>query len=293
MVDGYSVGGILRPVTGTVHEAKEALGARLRELRLEAGLTGAELARQAGWHQTKVSKIEYGKTRPTEADIRIWCTHTHAENHIPDLIATVRNIEAAYLEWRRVLGTGLKRRQQASVAMEADTEFMRCFHPVLIPGLLQTAEYAEEILRNVTEFYRLTDDVDAGVSKRMERQQVLYRRSHRFHFVIAEQALHTTVGNDHIMTGQLDRLLAVMGMPRVAFGIVPANARYRVPTSNFIIFDNRMVMVEGITAELTITQPREIALYEKTFQMLVRQACRGEEARGLIRRALDERRADG
>ncbi|WP_330232169.1 helix-turn-helix transcriptional regulator [Nocardia sp. NBC_00508] len=277
-------------MTSSLNKAKEALGARLRELRLDAGMTGTELARRAGWHQTKVSKIEYGKTKPTDDDIRVWCVHTGAPSQLPDLIATLRNIEAAWLEWRRVLGTGTKRRQQASIKLEAETEVMRVYHPFLIPGLLQTAEYAEGVLRSVVEFQQVPDDVDEGVSKRMERQQILYRRNHRFHFVIAEQALSTTVGNDRTMIGQLDRILAVVGMPRVALGIVPAEAPCRVPMTNFTIFDNRMAMVETVTAELTVTQPREIAQYARAFDVLAKQALTGEAARHLILAALDKRR---
>lgn len=276
-------------MTSSLDEAKEALGARLRELRLEAGITGTDLAKRAGWHQTKVSKIEYGKTKPTEEDIRVWCSHTDSENQVPDLIATVRNIESAYLEWRRVLGTGVKRRQQASVKMEAETEFMRWYEPFLIPGLLQTADYAEEIIKNVIDFYRIADDLDEAVSKRLERQQILYRRNHRFHFVIAEQALHTTVGSDDVMIGQLDRLLAVTGMPRVMFGIIAAETVYRVPISNFIMFDNRKVMVENISAEVTITQPREIGLYGRAFDTLAGQSVTGDAARTLVRQALQAR----
>ncbi|WP_416565099.1 helix-turn-helix domain-containing protein [Nocardia testacea] len=278
-------------MTGSVDEVREALGARLRELRQDAGLTGTELARRAGWHQTKVSKIEYGKTKPTEADIRTWCAHTGSDDQITDLIATIRNIESAYLEWRRLLSAGTKRRQQASLRIESEAEFLRVFHPSLIPGLLQTAEYAEQILRNVIEFQGVPNDVDEGVSKRMERQQILYRRDHKFHFVIGEQALRTTVGDDRVMTGQLDRLLAVQGMPRVLFGIVPGEANYRVPSNNFTMFDNRIVMVENVTAELTITQPREVAMYGRAFDVLAKQAKTGRDARDLITKALARRSA--
>lgn len=119
-----------------------------------------------------------------------------APGDIADLTATLRNIESAWLEWRKVLATGTKRRQQASIRREAETELMRVYHPFLIPGLLQTAEYAESVLRNVVECQQVPNDIDEGVSKRLEQQQILYRRNHRFHFVLAEQALHTTVGDD-------------------------------------------------------------------------------------------------
>ncbi|MEV6772594.1 helix-turn-helix transcriptional regulator [Nocardia sp. NPDC051030] len=286
-------------MTGSLNQAKEALGARLRELRLDAGISGSELARRAGWHQTKVPKIEYGKTKPTDTDIRTWCAHTGSEDQIPDLIATLRNIEAAWLEWRRLLGTGTKRRQQASIKLEAETEVMRVYHPFLVPGLLQTAEYAEGVLRRVIEFQQVPDDLDEGVSKRLERQQILYRKNHRFHFVIAEQALRTTVGTDRTMVGQLDRLLAVVGLPRVVLGIVPAEESYRVSMTNFAIFDNTRVMVETVTAELTVTQPREIAQYGRAFDVLAGQSVTGDAARALIREAVSrrtdrlEKQADG
>jgi transcriptional regulator with XRE-family HTH domain len=277
-------------VTSSVHEAREALGHRLRDIRKDAELTGKELATLAGWHSSKVSKIEYGKQVPSEDDIRVWCRHARANNQIVDLIATVRNIEEMYVEWRRMLGTGTRRRQQASRTLEAKTRLMRWYEPLLVPGILHTAEYAEAVMRSVIEFYGIPDDLDAGVAERMERQQILYRGNHRFHFLIAQQALLTTVGNDDVMIGQLDRLLAVMSLPRITLGIIPALAEYRVPTNQFIMFDNRLVHVETISAELTIKQPREIALYCKVFDELIKLAITGNNARTLITSTLDLRR---
>jgi uncharacterized protein DUF5753 len=124
----------------------------------------------------------------------------------------------------------------------------------------------------------------------MERQRVLYQRDHLFHFVIAEQALYTTVGDDQTMIGQLDRLLAVQGMPRVTLGIVPFMAPFETATTGFVMFDSKMVLVEGITAELSITQPREIKIYHQTFDIIVSQSVAGEAARELILAALDKRR---
>ncbi len=160
---------------------------------------------------------------------------------------------------------------------------------MVIPGLLQTADYAAGILRKVIEFQEIPNDLDEGVSARMERQRVLYQRDHLFHFVIAEQTLYTTVGDDQTMIGQMDRLLAVQGMPRVTLGIVPATAPFETTTTGFVMFDTSTVYVEAITAELTITQPREIKVYHRTFDTLAGQSVTGEAARLLIRRALDSR----
>lgn len=266
----------------TVHQAREALGNRLRDLRKDAGLTGRQLAALAGWPGSKISKIEYGKQTPTEGDIRTWCQLTGAADHVTDLIATIRDIETMYVEWRRKLRTGTKRRQEASVVMEANTQLFRWFEPLLIPGILHTAEYARAVMSQVIDFYEIPDDLDAGVSARMERQQILYRGDHRIHVIIGQQALKTEVGSLDTMIGQLDRLLAVASLPRVTLGIVPEHAAYRVPSNQFIMFDDRMVHVETVSAELTITQPREIALYAKAFHGLSRLAAHGTSARKLI-----------
>ncbi len=278
-------------MTGSVGQQRESLGARLREIRFTAGLSGAELARRNGWDPSKVSKIEYGRIKPSLEDITAYCRDCNATDQLTDLQATRQNIDTAYLEWRKVLGTGTKRRQQASIKWESEARILRSFEPTLIPGLLQTAEYATGILRKVIEFQQIPDDLDAGVSKRMERQQVLYRRDHLFHFLIGEQALYTTVGDDEAMIGQLDRLLAVQGMPRITVGIIPFTAPFETATTGFLMFDSKMVLVETITAELNVTQPREVRVYHRTFDVLARQSVTGEAARSLIRKALDARRS--
>ncbi len=277
-------------MTGGVHDAKEALGLRLREIRKRAGLTGRNLAAQAGWHESKVSKLEYGKLRPSDADIRAYCTYAGADDQLPDLLASLYHIESAYMEMRRLLSTGTGRGQDELVKLAERTTQTRIYQNVLIPGILQTAEYARAILERSIARHRIPDDVDAGIAKRMERQQFLYRGDRRFSIVVAEQALLTTVGGGDVMSGQLDRLLAVIGLPRVRLGIIPADAEIPMQTTNFVMYDNRMVLVETITAELTITQPREIAQYGHAFEALAELAVVGDAARRLITSAANRRR---
>ncbi|WP_280209754.1 Scr1 family TA system antitoxin-like transcriptional regulator, partial [Nocardia cyriacigeorgica] len=87
---------------------------------------------------------------------------------------------------------------------------------------------------------------------------------------------------DEVMAVQLTHLLEVMSLPRLVFGIVPASSAFFRRTTDFVIYDRRKVLVETITAESTITQPREIALYEKVFTALAEQAVHGDAARELI-----------
>ncbi|MCU1644556.1 MAG: family transcriptional regulator [Nocardia sp.] len=276
-------------MTTTARQAREAFGERLRNLRKDAGLTGRQLSELAGWPPSKVSKIEYGRQVATDDDVRLWCIHTRAADQVPDLIANLRNVETAYLEWRRMR---LPHRQKQSIATEAKTNLMRWHEPVLVPGLLQTPPYAEALLRTVLDFCdEPTTEIEASLSARLERQQVLYRGNHRFYFILAEQVLHTRVGTADTMLEQMDRLLTAMSLPRVVLGIVPSAHTYTAPTNNFIMFDTRMVQVETVSAELTITQPSEIALYDKAFHRLKDQAIHGKDARAMIAAAVADVRS--
>ncbi len=87
--------------SSSAKEAQKALGARLREIRKDAGLSGRALAAATCQHFTRVSKIEHGVQAPSDQDIGDWCRACGVEEQIPDLIATARAVESAYLEFRR------------------------------------------------------------------------------------------------------------------------------------------------------------------------------------------------
>ncbi len=276
-------------MTSSVQEARAALGKRLREIRRRAGLSGRDLARLEGFHESKVSKYEYGRLHVTDAVVRAYCRHCDAGNQLEDLIATLHNIDNAHVEWKQVLGAGMRHRQQQTLGLEARASSIRNWEPSIVSGLLQTSDYASAIMRNVIDFYRIPDDLDEAVAKRMDRQRILYQSGKQFHILLAEQSLYTSIGDDQVMIGQLERLSSVSGMSRVALGIVPRAAEGRVIVDNFFLFDNRMVKVEGHTAGITITQPREIALYGRAFDTLAALAVTGVRARDLIRKALETR----
>ncbi|MGH3647435.1 MAG: helix-turn-helix domain-containing protein [Micromonosporaceae bacterium] len=268
-------------------QAREALGARLREIRRDAGLTGRALAEIIGWHFSKVSRVENGRQAPSERYIRAWCIACRTEDQIPDLIASARAIESMYVEWRRLARAGMKRMLQSSLPRYEQTRVFRIYEHDVIPGLFQTAEYSAAILAYFIDFLGVPDDLEAGVEARLERQRVIYTGDRRFVTVLEERALRAQVGTVDTMAGQLDRVLAVMSLPRVSLGIVPATApRTSFPGSGFWIFDNSLVRVETTTASLSITQPREIRLYATMFDQLRQMAVYGPDARALVVNAL-------
>lgn len=268
-------------------EASRALGARLREIREHAGFTGREFAQLTGWHYTKISKVENAVLKAREDDIRIWCVVCEAEDQIPDLLAATRSIDTMFTEWRKQLRSGTKKRQKESVRFEAETTMFRSFEACLIPDLLQTAAYAQQVLRQWSDFHGTPDDVDAGVAARLERQQILYHGDRRFHMVISESVLMLGVVDRNVLIGQLDRLLAMSELPRMHMGIIPTRASHSYfPLHGFWILDDREVLIETYSAEIKLTQPQEIAVYEKAFERLANSAIYGRKARTLITHAL-------
>lgn len=270
-------------------QAIQALGIRLRDLRHDAGLTGRQLAAACEWGPAKVSKIEHGKQTPSEADVRDWCIACRCPSEIPDLVAVLRSLDAQYVDWRRSLKSGTRRRQQANVDAYERTSLFRIWEPSVVPGLVQTAAYARGILSTVVGFYALPDDVEAGVQARMDAQGVLARGARRFLLLIGQAALYTRVGDAVVMGEQLARLREVARMPRVSLGIVPLSAPYTAPRNNaFTIYDNRLVTVATYTAELSLRQRHEVMVYERAFDRLAELAVRGETARALIERAASD-----
>lgn len=276
--------------SSSAKQAQEALGARLRELRKDAGLSGRALAAATGQHFTRVSKIEHGVQTPTDADIRTWCRVCGAEDQIPDLIATARAVESAYLEFRRQARAGMKRVLGAhTAALYERTGLYRIYEHNVIPGLFQTAAYSAAMLSFWIGFLGTANDLEDAVAARMERQRVLYHGGKRFVVVLEEQALRTWFGAAEVQAGQLDRLLAVMSLPNVSMGIVPLmTERTAVGSTGFWIFDDSLVALETPTASIEVTRPSEIALYVRMFEHLKTPAVYGRAARALITKTLDE-----
>lgn len=278
------------PPSSAAREAQRALGGRLREIRRDAGLSGRALAVATSQHFTRVSKIEHGVQPPTDKDIRDWCRACAAEEQVPDLIATARIVESAYLEFRRQARAGMKRVVGAhTLALYERTSQFRIYEHNVIPGLFQTAAYCAAMLSFWIGFLDTAADLDAAVTARMERQKVIFEAGKRFVVVLEEQALRTWFGTAEIQAGQLGRLLEMMSVPTVSLWIVPLmTERTGVASAGFWIFDDSLVALETPTASIEVTQPQEVELYARMFEHLRGAAVYGAAARGLIIRALGE-----
>ena len=277
-----------RSPSSSAQAARDALAARLREVRLEAGLTGREIAERAGWYPSKVSRLEHGVTPPSDEDIRAWCRSCGSEELAADLIAVSRAAESMYLEWRRVQRTGLRQLQESRVPLYERTRHFRVYCSNVVPGLFQTDAYATALLSSIARFHGTPDDVAAAVEARVSRSHVVREGDHRFAVLVEESVLRYRVGDAETMAGQLGYLLALMSFPAVSLGVVPFSVPREMWTLEaFNVFDDKRVHVELLTAAVTVTTPGEVAQYVQAFAELADLAVYGAAARALITAAID------
>jgi transcriptional regulator with XRE-family HTH domain len=278
------------PSSSSVQRARQALADRLREVRLDAGLTARALSSAAGWHEAKTSRIEHARTAPSDTDIRTWCEICDAVGQMPDLIAASRAADSMWTEWRRLERPGLRRAQEAVVPLWERTRQFRIYSPCLIPGPVQTADYIQALLRAIRERRpNRIDDIEDAVRVRIAKQHVTYEADRRFTILLEENALRHRIGGPDILRDQLRHLLAAASMPSVMLGIIPflTDRSPLRPVEMFFLFDDAEVSVELVSGWLRIREPTEVAMYADAFAKLAAMAVYGKNARGLIAAAVD------
>ncbi|WP_329413592.1 helix-turn-helix transcriptional regulator [Streptomyces sp. NBC_00704] len=266
-------------------ELMKALGARLRGLRTEAGLTGAVLAQRAGVGQPTVSKVENGRM-------------------VPSLDVLGRLLLALDLDGStsREVRELLVAVEAAPDAVEADevappgtvlddavrsARLVRSFQCVVLPAMLQSAEYARHVFASAP--YSTPESVGRAVAARVERQSLLYEPGRESVFVLTEGVLRTWPGDPSLMLAQFDRLLAVESLSTVRLGVIPWRRAVPVmPRHGFTLCDRRAVVVEAFRGERVVEDSDEVAAYEEIFRRFEEAAVFGREARELLVRVMRE-----
>ncbi len=258
----------------------KALGARLRELRSDAGLTGAVVAQRAGVGQPTVSKVENGRMIPS-ADVlgrlsRALGLDEVTSHELRDLLAAV---EAA-TDTIEALG------DLASVGVVLDdvvrsARLIRSFQCVVLPAMLQSAEYARHVFDSAPN--ASPEAVGRAVAARVERQSLLYEPGRESVFVLTEGVLRTWPGSPALMLAQLDRLLAVESLSTVQLGVIPWRRPVPVmPRHGFTLCDQGPVVVESFRGERVVDDSAEVAAYEEMFGRFESAAVFGSEVRELL-----------
>ncbi|MGH7883010.1 MAG: helix-turn-helix domain-containing protein [Candidatus Dormibacteraceae bacterium] len=272
---------------------RQNLARELRQLRQRAGLSTHKLAQRADIHQSKISRIENTKATISDTEIEAWAKACRASTtETSRLLELAERATAEVLNLRTAIREGLPSIQHNIATLEQSATMLREYQTFLVPGLLQTADYA----RHLFEIGHSADrsDLPAAVAARIDRQTLLYNQDHHFEFILTEAALRWRIATPHVYMAQLDRIANVATLPNVEVGILPL--AQELPAwhwHSFIIFDDcksdvdPMVLVETATAAVEVSDEEDVNKYRKIFADLRGAAITG----GSIFQLLDSIRA--
>ncbi|BFU43478.1 helix-turn-helix domain-containing protein [Krasilnikovia sp. MM14-A1004] len=262
------------------------IGAELRRLREMAQLSGEQAARTLGWSQPKVSRIEAGRTAFTVKDV----ASLLALYGVPDdvraelLGATAEDTgEGAWI----VRAGGFPRRQDSIASLETVTKRIRHHQPVVLPGLLQTYDYARAVAAAAG-----ATEPDAIAAARMHRQEMLTAKSGpRYDVVLDARALLLGVGDVELITGQLRALAErAESLRRLDLRVIPLGAI--VPafsTVGFTIYDFRagespsVAWIEAPTGDVYFSATEDVDRYASLFKTLRGVALTPDGSIGYLR----------
>lgn len=271
----------------TVEERWAAYGERLRQLREAAGLSGKRLAESVGWAPSKVSRIQNAEQTITDDDVRIWCRAAAvSEEDTAELLAELRAIRLEQARWKSRLRRGHQPVQTALAQAEQQSTTLRGFQSGMVPGLLQTPDYARAVFTMLAEIKGAPNDADEAVAARLQRQAVLYDSTKHIELLVTEAALRSPIASPAVMAGQYDRLMALIGARTVRFGIVPLDVQLPAPPMHgFSILDD-LVTVEVLNTEVSTRDPDDVKMYGDVLDAMWQVAAEGDDARAILTRLL-------
>lgn len=241
-------------------------------------MTGADVAKHSGLSQSKISKLETASLTPSRDDIERFADAIGVARKVrKELVDHAELLQTEFNSFRMLQRNGRNQTQLSHQELEQGAKTIRTFQPAVVPGLLQTAAYAQEVVSaSVT-----AGSKDAGevVAARLERQTVLYDISKTFSFVLLESVLRYPFGDDRVMLAQLDRLGTLATLDNVSIGIVPLGTSAGIwPNNGFVIYDDEIATAETFTAEMVLHSPADIRLYENVFDRFDRASARDKDA---------------
>ena len=251
------------------------VGMQLAELRHAAGMTGAELARRIKASQSKISRLENGSLRPRAADVLAIGRELGAPDAvIRALVEQVTTEPQRFGGWRP---TGQAPAGQHDIgALERDSAEVRGLNVAVVPGLLQTDDYATALL---TDFTRplgdasWLDSIPAAVTARKQRQEILVDGDKVFLYVLAETVLLHRIARPAVLLAQVERIRQVAARPNVLLRILRADTELAYPPlHDFVLMDERVVIIETMTTTVVSRESLDLAAYRQVFEDLWTQA---------------------
>lgn len=250
-------------------------------------MSGTRLAELAGWPQSKVSRIQNAQQTVTDDDVRAWCSVTDSADELPALLAELRAIRLDQARWRSRLRRGHEPVQDSVRAAEESATQIRSFSPNLVPGLLQTPDYARAVFTTLAAAKGVPDDADAAVAARMKRQAILYDSGKSIEILTTEAALRSPIAPSDVMAAQYDRLLAAIGLTAVRFGIIPLDVQLPLPVVHGYVIRDDTLTVETLSTEIVTRDPDDVRLHGDSLDALWKVAAELADARAILTRLLD------
>ncbi|CAL9637619.1 hypothetical protein SUDANB145_06244 [Streptomyces sp. enrichment culture] len=271
---------------------RRKLGAELRTLRTEAGITSGEAARLAGWHQSKVSRIETGTSGAKPGDVRLLLdVYGVADAQLREVILALAGSEdnGGRQHWWHPYRGVLPPAYRDFISLESQASTMRTLETTVVPGLLQTPEYARAVTRAAMDGLP-EERIDALVEVRLTRQDVLRSATPlRLSAVLDEAVLRRTVGEPGVMARQLERLVDAARLPHVRLQVLPFAAGAHIGvTGPFVIFsfsstsDLDVVVLDHLTSSLYLERKEDLEAYTEAFNALQVHALSPDDSLDLI-----------
>jgi hypothetical protein len=273
---------------------RRRLGAKLKALRADLTLEDVAERSNGRFVSSKLSRIETAKSPAKARDVEgLLDLYVELGREVSDelraaLLMLTR--EGAQRGWWHSYRGVLTPVYEDLISLEAEAESVSTWQLGLIPGLLQTAEYAREVIRATAMSEAVEGRVDALVEVRLARQAVLTREEPlSLWAIISEQALRSTSESPGVMDEQLGRLLSVGKRPNVNIQVLRSDAPLHVgQTGTFTILgfgphtDLDVVHTEALTAALYVEDRDKVASYRDAWQRLTSGALSVEASAELI-----------
>ena len=256
-------------VSPTVRQRE--LGMRLRRFRNAKGLTVEEVAEKLLCSATKISRAETGARKPTLRDVRDLCGIYGVD---PETSAELMELARHAREpgW----STQYDDLQITPfIGLEQEATAITCFGMYFVPALLQTKDYAREMIRGIAP--KINPDIlGQRVEARMRRQQLLQQpRPPRYRALLDEAVLRRQVGGPAVMKAQLEKILLLVQEEKATVQVIPFEVgAYAAIDSNFDYLEfggsslPGLVFVEGLVSHLYLERPADLERYSEALEYL-------------------------
>ncbi|MFC5721734.1 helix-turn-helix domain-containing protein [Streptomyces gamaensis] len=272
---------------------RRRLGQELRKLRELKGMTAEEVAERLLVSQSKISRLENGRRSISQRDVRDLCGVYGVEDHrIVDSLMQMAK-ESRQQGWWHAFGDIP---YSVYIGLETDAASLRVFEASLVPGLLQTPNYASAVTEGSWP-EATTADIERRVQVRMRRQERITDPDNplRLWAVIDESALRRIVGNPAIMCEQMHQLVQFSLEPHITVQVLPYDVgAHPGMYGKFSILeftdpqDASTVYLEGVTSDLYLEKPNDVQTYSVMYEHLRMQALNAEQSRQFIRSVADD-----